>query len=173
MLKPNPKSEYRKRPRGPKQNRAKINPKSGKSKTSIPIWARLGHSFICFQQFGFVSDFELRISCFLFESFEFVSDFEFRASNLLFLAPLRRRSGHALREKYPKFVFELLDMSASRITWVQIQSQAGMVKMMRVYLKLTQPLEAGTILWGFQRGRASPLVKAGVNTPAAKWLGLF
>ena len=42
----NPKSEYRKRPRGPKQNRAKINPKSGKSKTSIPIWARLGHSFV-------------------------------------------------------------------------------------------------------------------------------
>src|SRR4030065_1335209 len=26
---------------------------------------------------------------------------------------------------------------------------------------------------GFQRGRASPLVKAGVNTPAAKWLRLL
>ena len=41
------------------------------------------------------------------------------------------------------------------------------------YSKLTPPLEAGTKLWGFQRGRASPLVKAGVNTPAAKWLHLY
>ena len=30
---------------------------------------------------------------------------------------------------------------------------------------LTLPLEAGTIKWGFQRGRASPLVASGVQTP--------
>ena len=38
---------------------------------------------------------------------------------------------------------------------------------------LTPPLEAGTILWGFQRGRASPLVKSGVKSPPAKWLRLI
>ena len=32
---------------------------------------------------------------------------------------------------------------------------------------LTPPLEAGTIKWGFQRGRASPLVASGVQTPLA------
>jgi hypothetical protein len=37
---------------------------------------------------------------------------------------------------------------------------------------LTPPLEAGTKLWGFQRGRASPLVKGGVKYPPAKWLHL-
>jgi len=37
----------------------------------------------------------------------------------------------------------------------------------------TRRFRRGTIKWGFQRGRASPLVKAGVNTPAAKWLRLF
>jgi len=41
------------------------------------------------------------------------------------------------------------------------------------YSKLTPPLEAGTILWGFQRGRASPLVKGGVKTSPAKWLRLL
>ncbi len=34
-------------------------------------------------------------------------------------------------------------------------------------LYLTPPLEAGTIKWGFQRGRASPLVASGVQTPLA------
>jgi len=38
---------------------------------------------------------------------------------------------------------------------------------------LTPPLEAGTKLWGFQRGRASPLVKGGVKSPPAKWLRLI
>ena len=38
---------------------------------------------------------------------------------------------------------------------------------------LTPPLEAGTLLWGFQRGRASPLVNGGVKTPPAKWLRLL
>jgi len=37
-----------------------------------------------------------------------------------------------------------------------------------VYFMLTPPLEAGTFLWGFQRGRASPLVKGGVKTPPAR-----
>jgi len=37
----------------------------------------------------------------------------------------------------------------------------------------TPPLEAGTTLWGFQRGRAPPLVKGGVKTPPAKWLRLL
>jgi hypothetical protein len=67
----NPKSEYR----NPKQTGAKINPKSGKSKTSNPIWTR----------FEFL----------VFGSFEFVSSFGFRASNFLFLAsfaPLRESS---------------------------------------------------------------------------------
>ena len=31
----------------------------------------------------------------------------------------------------------------------------------------TPPLEAGTIKWGYQRGRASPLVASGVQTPFA------
>ena len=38
---------------------------------------------------------------------------------------------------------------------------------------LTPPLEAGTKLWGFQRGRASPLRylnSGGVKSPPAKWL---
>ena len=38
---------------------------------------------------------------------------------------------------------------------------------------LTPPLEAGTKLWGFQRGRASPLVKGGVKSPPTKWLRLM
>ena len=38
---------------------------------------------------------------------------------------------------------------------------------------LTPPLEAGTKSWGFQRGRASPLVKGGVKSPPAKWLRLI
>jgi hypothetical protein len=38
---------------------------------------------------------------------------------------------------------------------------------------LTLPCEAGTTLWGFQRGGASPLVKGGVKTPPAKWLRLL
>ena len=42
-----------------------------------------------------------------------------------------------------------------------------------VYSMLTPPLEAGTKLWGFQRGRASPLVKGGVKSPPAKWLRLI
>ncbi len=39
---------------------------------------------------------------------------------------------------------------------------------------LTLPLEAGTIFMGFPKGAlASPLVKGGVKTLTAKWLGLF
>ena len=38
---------------------------------------------------------------------------------------------------------------------------------------LTPPLEASTIEWGFQRGRASPLVKGGVKSPPAKWFRLI
>jgi len=38
---------------------------------------------------------------------------------------------------------------------------------------LTAPLEAGTKLWGFQRGRASPLVKGGVKSPPSKWFRLI
>ena len=38
---------------------------------------------------------------------------------------------------------------------------------------LTQPLEARTIKWGFQRGPASRLVKGGVKSPPAKWLSLM
>jgi hypothetical protein len=40
-------------------------------------------------------------------------------------------------------------------------------------LSLTLPLEAGTTKWGFQRGRASPLVKGGVKSPPAKWFRLM
>ena len=36
--------------------------------------------------------------------------------------------------------------------------------------KYSPPLAAGTTKWGFQRGRASPLVTCGVNTPYAKCL---
>ena len=42
-----------------------------------------------------------------------------------------------------------------------------------IYSMLTPPLEAGTIKWGFQRGRATPLVKHGVKSPSAKWLRLI
>jgi hypothetical protein len=38
---------------------------------------------------------------------------------------------------------------------------------------LTPPLEAGTTIWGFQRGRASLLVKGGVKSPPAKGLRLI
>ena len=43
-------------------------------------------------------------------------------------------------------------------------------------IRLTPPLEAGTILWGFQRGQASPLRYlngGGVKTLPAKWLRLL
>jgi len=63
----NPKSEYRKRPRGPKQTGAKINPKPGKTKTSNPIWARLEIVvfFIILDLFR-ISDFEFRICKFAY-----------------------------------------------------------------------------------------------------------
>jgi len=38
---------------------------------------------------------------------------------------------------------------------------------------LTPRLEAGTIKWGFQRGRASPLVASGVQTPPANSIDCF
>ena len=38
---------------------------------------------------------------------------------------------------------------------------------------LTLPFEPGTKLWGFQRGRVSPLIKGGVKFPPAKWLRLI
>ena len=71
--KQNPKSEYRKKPRGPKQTPRQINLKLGKSKTPKPT--------------------EVCLEFILFWSFEIVSNFgprgRFRASNFFYLAPLR------------------------------------------------------------------------------------
>jgi len=69
----NPKSEYRKRPRGPKQTPRQMNLKLEKSKTPNPTEACL--EFILFWSFEIVSNFGPRGI--------------FRASNFLYLAPLR------------------------------------------------------------------------------------
>ena len=58
---PNPKSEYRKRPRRSKQNGTKINPKCGKSKTRNPNEVCLEHC-ICFSHLNL-----FRISKFVIE----------------------------------------------------------------------------------------------------------
>jgi len=65
------KSEWRKKPRGPKQTLTQMKLKSGKSKTSNP------------EETGLEFD--------LFWSFEIVSNFGFRASKFLFLVPLREK----------------------------------------------------------------------------------
>ena len=43
----------------------------------------------------------------------------------------------------------------------------------QVDFNLTPPLEAGTIKWGFQKGRASPLVVSGDQTPLANSIDCF
>jgi hypothetical protein len=59
---------------------------------------------------------------------------------------------------------EFIDWKNYRLSHLQAEMRTE-YKKSKFESKHSPQLAAGTIKWGFQRGRASPLVACGVNTP--------